>query len=85
MIEVGVQQGDFAVGLLQSWSDIEIYYVIDPWLSQENYKDNSNNLKMVNMFIMLFYLIKSIFIVDKKHERQSKTRVSFLLELVSWV
>jgi predicted O-methyltransferase YrrM len=42
MIEIGVQQGGFAMTLLSQWPEFKHYYGIDPWEQQKNYKDGNN-------------------------------------------
>ncbi len=42
MIEIGVQQGGFALGVLTRWPSFKKYYGIDPWTKQENYKEFEN-------------------------------------------
>lgn len=40
--EVGVQQGVFAEKVLRNWPSCMKYYLIDPWVKQENYSDRAN-------------------------------------------
>ena len=42
MIEIGVQEGDFADKILSKWPSFEQYYGIDPWPKQINNNDFAN-------------------------------------------
>eukprot|EP01060_Flectonema_neradi_P019413 TRINITY_DN2651_c0_g3_i1.p1 TRINITY_DN2651_c0_g3~~TRINITY_DN2651_c0_g3_i1.p1 ORF type:complete len:521 (+),score=82.58 TRINITY_DN2651_c0_g3_i1:76-1638(+) len=41
-IEIGVQTGAFSDKTLRAWKSVEKYYLIDPWETQDNYKDVAN-------------------------------------------
>ncbi len=41
-VEVGVQNGNFAVDNLKIWTSVQNYYLVDMWQRQENYKDTAN-------------------------------------------
>jgi hypothetical protein len=42
MIEIGVEDGDFARAVLSKWPGFEHYYGVDPYETQKNYVDTSN-------------------------------------------
>lgn len=42
MIEIGVKKGMFTEKILAKWHSFEVYYGIDPWQHQQNYKDLVN-------------------------------------------
>ena len=42
IIEIGVQEGQFAERILSNWPSFKQYYGIDPWIKQINYKDGAN-------------------------------------------
>ena len=42
-IEIGVRDGSFSEMLLRKWKSFELFYLIDPWMKQENYVDLVND------------------------------------------
>eukprot|EP00798_Chlamydomonas_sp_ICE-L_P000371 gene371-1759_t len=41
-VELGVQRGNFARHMLNTWPSAEKYYLVDLWAQQENYVDGAN-------------------------------------------
>ena len=52
-VEVGVQRGEFAQTMLQSWSHNTKYYLVDIWAPLDNYLDISNVGKLFTQMLLV--------------------------------
>ena len=52
-VEVGVQRGEFAQTMLQSWSHNTKYYLVDIWEPLDDYLDISNVGKLFTQMLLV--------------------------------
>lgn len=74
MLEVGVFRGDFAKGILTECTELETYYMIDPWRNLEDWNKPANKSDDVFAKYLDETMRKTEFASKKRKVLQGKTK-----------